>query len=125
MQEKAFSVAVLSRPISEDVRQLKRYFAGTGNKEARKATLFQDPTCLNINKYSVIKILQKISFNICVLIKQLQKSLVMLHVRFPWQRDVGALSRSNGIVQCCCISLATQQLKRRVYQQAAWSCMQQ
>jgi hypothetical protein len=39
-------------------------------------------------------------------------------VRFPWQRDVGALSRNNGIVQHCCVSLAMQQLKRRAYQQA-------
>jgi hypothetical protein len=46
-------------------------------------------------------------------------------LRFPWQRDVGTLSRNNGIVQHCCISLATQQLKRRAYQQAAWLCMQQ
>jgi hypothetical protein len=46
-------------------------------------------------------------------------------VRFPWWRDVGALSRNNGIVQHCCISLATQQLKRRAYQQAAWLCAQQ
>jgi hypothetical protein len=41
----------------------------------------------------------------------------LLHVRFPWQLDVGALSRNNGIVQHCCVSLATQQLKRRAYQQ--------
>jgi hypothetical protein len=33
----------------------------------------------------------------------------MLHVRFPWQHDVGALSRNNGIVQHCCVSLLTQQ----------------
>jgi hypothetical protein len=46
-------------------------------------------------------------------------------VRFPWQRDVGALSRNNGIVQHCCVSLATQQLKRRAYQQAAWLRTQQ
>jgi hypothetical protein len=30
-------------------------------------------------------------------------------VRFPWQHDVGALSRNNGIVQHCCVSLVTQQ----------------
>jgi hypothetical protein len=30
-------------------------------------------------------------------------------VRFPWQLDVGALSRNNGIVQHCCVSLDTQQ----------------
>jgi hypothetical protein len=41
-------------------------------------------------------------------------------VRFPWQLDVGALSHNNGIVQHCCVSLATQQLKWRAYQQAAW-----
>jgi fatty-acid desaturase len=35
-------------------------------------------------------------------------TLVLLHVRFPWQPD-GALSRNNGIVQHCCVSLATQQ----------------
>jgi hypothetical protein len=46
--------------------------------------------------------------------------IILLHVRFPWQRDVGVLSRNNGIVQHCCVSLATQQLKRRAYQQAAW-----
>jgi hypothetical protein len=46
-------------------------------------------------------------------------------VRSPWQRDIGALSRNNGIVQHCCISLATQQLKRRAYQQAAWLRTQQ
>jgi hypothetical protein len=46
-------------------------------------------------------------------------------VRFPWQRDVGALSRGSGMVQHCCVSLATQQLKRRAYQQAAWLCTQQ
>jgi hypothetical protein len=33
----------------------------------------------------------------------------MLHVRFPWQPDVGALSRNNGIVQHCCVSKETQQ----------------
>jgi hypothetical protein len=32
----------------------------------------------------------------------------MLHVRFPWQPDVGALSCNNGIVHCC-VSLAMQQ----------------
>jgi hypothetical protein len=41
---------------------------------------------------------------------------VLSHVRFPWQRDVGALSRNDRIVQHCCVSLATQQLKRRAYQ---------
>jgi hypothetical protein len=35
-------------------------------------------------------------------------SIILLHVRFPWQPD-GALSRNNGIVQNCCVSLATQQ----------------
>jgi hypothetical protein len=50
---------------------------------------------------------------------------ILLHVRFPWQRDVGALSCNNGIVQHCCVSLATQQLKRRAYQQAAWLRTQQ
>jgi hypothetical protein len=50
---------------------------------------------------------------------------IMLHVRFPWQRDVGALSRNNGMVQHFCVSLATQQLKRRAYQQAAWLRTQQ
>jgi hypothetical protein len=49
----------------------------------------------------------------------------LLHVTFPWQLDVGALSRNNGIVQHCCVSLATQQLKRRAYQQAAWLRTQQ
>jgi hypothetical protein len=34
---------------------------------------------------------------------------ILLHVRFPWQRDIGAVSRNNGIVQHCCVSLATQQ----------------
>jgi hypothetical protein len=34
---------------------------------------------------------------------------ILLHVRFPWQRDIGALSRNNGMVQHCCVSLATQQ----------------
>jgi hypothetical protein len=51
--------------------------------------------------------------------------MILLHVRFPWQRDVGALSRNNGIVQHCCVSLATQQLKWRAYQQAAWLRTQQ
>jgi hypothetical protein len=37
------------------------------------------------------------------------RAKILLHVRFPWQRDVGALSRNNGIVQHCCVSLATQQ----------------
>jgi hypothetical protein len=46
-------------------------------------------------------------------------------LRVPWHRDVGALSRNNGIVQHCCVSLATQQLKRRAYQQAAWLLTQQ
>jgi hypothetical protein len=27
-------------------------------------------------------------------------------VRFPWQRDVGALSRNSGIVQHCCVSFS-------------------
>jgi hypothetical protein len=34
---------------------------------------------------------------------------ILSHVIFPWRRDVGALSRNNGIVQHCCASLATQQ----------------
>jgi hypothetical protein len=33
--------------------------------------------------------------------------MVLLHVRFPWRRDIGALSRNNGIVQHCYVSLAT------------------
>jgi hypothetical protein len=36
-------------------------------------------------------------------------TLILLHVRFPWQPDVGALTRNNWIVQHCCVSLATQQ----------------
>jgi hypothetical protein len=51
--------------------------------------------------------------------------MILLHVRFPWQHDVGTLSRNNGIVQYCCVSLATQQLKWRAYQQAAWLHTQQ
>jgi fatty-acid desaturase len=34
---------------------------------------------------------------------------ILLHVRFPWQHDVGALSHNYGIVQHCCVSLVTQQ----------------
>jgi hypothetical protein len=34
---------------------------------------------------------------------------IQLHVRYPWQHDVGALSRNNGIVQHSCVSLVTQQ----------------
>jgi hypothetical protein len=33
----------------------------------------------------------------------------MLHVRFPWRCDIGALSCNNGIVQHCYVSLATKQ----------------
>jgi hypothetical protein len=36
------------------------------------------------------------------------KLVILLHVRFPWQHDVGALSRNNGIVQHCCVSIVTQ-----------------
>jgi hypothetical protein len=41
--------------------------------------------------------------------RRLASMNVLLHVRFPWQLDVGALSRNNGIVQHCCVSLDTQQ----------------
>jgi hypothetical protein len=34
---------------------------------------------------------------------------ILLHVRFPWQHDIGVLSRNNGIVQHCCVSLVMQQ----------------
>jgi hypothetical protein len=38
---------------------------------------------------------------------------------------LASLADNNGIVQHCCVSLATQQLKQRAYQQAAWLRTQQ
>jgi hypothetical protein len=45
---------------------------------------------------------------------------VLLHVRFPWRRDIGALSRNNAMVHCY-VYLATQQFKRRAYPQHCYA----
>jgi hypothetical protein len=39
----------------------------------------------------------------------LKLKIILLHVRFPRRRDIGALSHNSGIVQHCYVSLATKQ----------------
>jgi hypothetical protein len=55
----------------------------------------------------------------------LLEGVILLHVLDFLGSVTLAPSRNNGIVQHCCVSLATQQLKRKAYQQAAWLRMQQ
>jgi hypothetical protein len=47
----------------------------------------------------------------------LMKILLHVIVRFPWRRDVGALSRNNAILQHCYVFLVTQQCKWTAYPQ--------
>jgi hypothetical protein len=52
---------------------------------------------------------RRTSMNLCMKITILEAipycefflPLILLHVRFPWRRGIGALSRNNGIVQHC------------------------
>jgi hypothetical protein len=63
----------------------------------RKTTNVREKRGTSMNLCMKITILEAILY--CEFFNFLP--LILLHVRFPWRRGIGALSRNNGIVQHC------------------------